>query len=520
MPRRPSIGIGNTPLLSEQLNQQNTSNSTFNESEFTYGHISRSISPVFIPAYVALGQKVLRFDAYFKEEVLYFSNAEYRIRPVNIYYYLEDDSMSIYEPVVQNSGLSQGLRLKRQRLPTNNRGAYYHWKDLNLGVDLEVFGVKYRITHCDAFTKEFLESEGMVLNDPEPVPLDQYTTHRKMNQAPRKTHTALDQKHRFLTLDDKVLRFFALLEDKDSLHEDSRPVTIHYFLVDDTVEIREDHTPNSGLDPFPVLMRRQRVLKKVKPNFENFPACVLEVSSKEVDEYYSPADFKLGEMITLMARRYLLQDCDGFTKQYFQTHHLDMEQKPIEKPKDVPPPKQMEVPPYNGFGSLEDSFQNCVSLIPQPPKKNMIKFLENNHKVLRYSARLDSQIPEDEGRIFVLSYFLADDMISIFEKPKRNSGIIAGKFLEKSRVPKPNSTLENPEFYSPADFAIGATVEVFRHRFVLTDADLYVLKHLESISSQIPTHTLDSVRQKVCDGTTNDQPVGPSGGNNEAIAPS
>lgn len=50
-------------------------------------------------------------------------------------------------------------------------------------------------------------------------------------------------------------------------------------------------------------------------------------------------------------------------------------------------------------------------------------------------------------------------MISIFERFSRNSGIIAGKYLEKTRVPKPGCTVENPEFYSPADFAIGATVE-------------------------------------------------------------
>lgn len=50
-------------------------------------------------------------------------------------------------------------------------------------------------------------------------------------------------------------------------------------------------------------------------------------------------------------------------------------------------------------------------------------------------------------------------MISIFEKPTRNSGIIGGKFLEKTRIPKPGSTVENPEFYSPADFALGATIE-------------------------------------------------------------
>lgn len=71
----------------------------------------------------------------------------------------------------------------------------------------------------------------------------------------------------------------------------------------------------------------------------------------------------------------------------------------------------------------------------------------------------DSQNPDDEGRRFILSYFLSDDMISIFEKPTRNSGIMAGKFLEKTRVPKPGCTVDHPEFYSPADLAIGATVD-------------------------------------------------------------
>lgn len=71
----------------------------------------------------------------------------------------------------------------------------------------------------------------------------------------------------------------------------------------------------------------------------------------------------------------------------------------------------------------------------------------------------DSQNPLDQGRRFIISYFLADDMISVFETSARNSGIISGKFLEKTRIPKPGSTVDNPEYYGPADFAIGATVE-------------------------------------------------------------
>lgn len=69
-----------------------------------------------------------------------------------------------------------------------------------------------------------------------------------------------------------------------------------------------------------------------------------------------------------------------------------------------------------------------------------------------------SQNPDNDGRCFVISYFPSNDMISVFENPTRNSGITSGKFLEKTRVRKPGSTVDNPQFYSPADFAIGATI--------------------------------------------------------------
>ena len=41
------------------------------------------------------------------------SPAEYfRVRPVDIYYYLEDDSISVVEPHVENSGMPQGKDFK------------------------------------------------------------------------------------------------------------------------------------------------------------------------------------------------------------------------------------------------------------------------------------------------------------------------------------------------------------------------------------------------------------------------
>ena len=39
---------------------------------------------------------------------------------------------------------------------------------------------------------------------------------------------------------------------------------------------------------------------------------------------------------------------------------------------------------------------------------------------------------------FIVSYFLSDDTILVFEPPQRNSGILGGKFLERGRIKKPD----------------------------------------------------------------------------------
>ena len=46
--------------------------------------------------------QVLRFDAYFKQTVHESPNEHYRLRDVRVFYYLEDDSISVVEPMVEN----------------------------------------------------------------------------------------------------------------------------------------------------------------------------------------------------------------------------------------------------------------------------------------------------------------------------------------------------------------------------------------------------------------------------------
>ena len=52
--------------------------------------------------------KVLKFNGWYKETVPETPSEQYRIHYVDILYFLEDDSMTIIEPKVENSGLPQG----------------------------------------------------------------------------------------------------------------------------------------------------------------------------------------------------------------------------------------------------------------------------------------------------------------------------------------------------------------------------------------------------------------------------
>lgn len=85
-------------------------------------------------------------------------------------------------------------------------------------------------------------------------------------------------------------------------------------------------------------------------------------------------------------------------------------------------------------------------------------------------------------------------MLTIYEPPVRNAGIIGGKFLERTRATKPGSSVDNPSFYTPADFSIGSVIQIFKHRFRIVNADEYVLKYLESHAQSYPIDTINSIR--------------------------
>lgn len=112
----------------------------------------------------------------------------------------------------------------------------------------------------------------------------------------------------------------------------------------------------------------------------------MEISEHEITEWLSEKDLKVGETVVIMNRPFFLYGCDDFTRSYFQqTYGIIFNPVPVELGEKKVEVKR-EIPSYNGFGSPQDSKQNCLSLIPQPPKKDVMKMLENDLKILRYAA--------------------------------------------------------------------------------------------------------------------------------------
>jgi hypothetical protein len=80
---------------------------------------------------------------------------------------------------------------------------------------------------------------------------------------------------------------------------------------------------------------------------------------------------------------------------------------------------------------------------------------------------------EDMDRRFLISFFLCDDSIQVYEMANRNSGIWEGKFLERGQYK--NVENENKKF-TISDFEIGKSMRINTFSFHVLDADEFTKK--------------------------------------------
>ena len=70
-------------------------------------------------------------------------------------------------------------------------------------------------------------------------------------------------------------------------------------------------------------------------------------------------------------------------------------------------------------------------------------------------------------RRFVIQYFCNDDSLLVYEPPRRNSGIVEGKFLERGKYSNPSTG----EFYKNSDFGDGKVVRINGYEYEILKTD-------------------------------------------------
>ena len=440
------------------------------------------------------------------------------MRKCVIYMYLEDESVYVGEPRQPNSGIPQGSFLKRHRIPNGDTGSFFGVEDIKVGETVTFYGRSFFVVSCDAFTRSFLEARGVAPAEDQPFPdepIERYRATLKKDPAafpyppaPRNdvlaayiemsngapSHVLVpDKLEKFLANDRKVLRFFCVWDDRGALYGEKRPFVLHYYLADDSVEVLEVAEPNGGRDPFPVFLRRQPL-----PN-EKLSAD--PTAPTEAKSYVTHLDLRLGGTVNVYGRDFLIHDADAFTKRWYVENEGfdpvgDFPEVDVHEPS--APIPQNAVPPYNGFGGLADSLQNCVALIPKPVRPNFDKQMTYADTVLRFKAKICKDetghsrytpTESDEAREFIVSVYLADDTVAVFEPPDRKRQIVGGKFLERQECLKPNS----PEKYEATDCFAGARIILFSRCFELVEADGYTYGFMERHGPSFPRSDVEQV---------------------------
>jgi EF-hand domain-containing protein 1 len=437
------------------------------------------------PTWRTLDDKVLRFFGYYAEDVVDSTIETWRVRKVKLHYFLADGTLSVVEtPAVPNSGLQKGTIVSRFK--PDGIDVF----QMCVGGHISCRGVNYHLVDCDAATREFFEVMGMPQPEPLDYPSDDFEAraarapvvideqHAQMRRviemqaaARTGTHASLltpaerAKARSFFEHDRNVLRFYAVWE--------RRKFRLFYYLADNTMAVLFDKAENDGRDPNPVFIRRRRIPKEARATLLSSET-LSRPQGGPAPAFLSPADLRSGTVVDIFTRPFFIYDCDEHTRAY-------MEAQGIPQPTVAAPPceedditlgkRRSRLPlsqraggagsaapgvASKRYGASTMVFDNSVA------EKDALKLTRYAQDVFRFGAQLRNPSPENEGRQFMICYYLADDTVSVYELPVHNSGHIGGKIFARRAV----DTISDP-----SSLEVGATVHLDGVDYVLIEMD-------------------------------------------------
>lgn len=538
-----------------------------------------------IPRFVTTDKQICRFHAYVEVERPWDQSGPlgpskiepYLVRHMTILYYIYDDTIEITEAKETNSGMWQGIFLKRCKVNTSDEQRPVTLTDLQPGKQVPMLGLTFHITDADGFTREYFKREFQIILPPalRPQtasqrtlsrsfvpgrdqqdkshvlgaqfstglgPSEATTLHRDRSHNTRSTDylvtkEGLDKTYRFLKFEGQRLKYLcvevrsrnppyfpaldALFNDRKDNHavnrHDQQRQQVHGFVASDNVK-------KYALTYFLETNYIDLCLNQKDAGAQDEPRLLLKKGPLPLNwrdpkrGNYEAADLRCGEVIDVYGRLFLLVDCDDNTKRYCR-NEFGITHEPVLLMREEEHPVIQPIPILgDGFlpiGSNEDTLATVYGM-PRVTKDTM-KISRNQGRVLRAKAVLVSGGPIDLSRSFLVTFFLEDDTLQIYEENRRNSGINGGNFLKRGRYKNdaanhqqnsPDPTHDpldphaphlmhslsqeqqiaalTPKYFTAQDIHLGNILAVNDFLFQIVEMDNLSLKFCESYPDEFP----------------------------------
>lgn len=117
-----------------------------------------------LPAFLEHDRRVLLFHAYYEEDVLLSPVESNRITKCEVFFFVEDGTIEIVQTKQENSGIPQGVFLRRSRVEKPHvrpgiigspaaSSQYYEIDDLKIGNQVEIYSRTFHIVDCNEYAQ-------------------------------------------------------------------------------------------------------------------------------------------------------------------------------------------------------------------------------------------------------------------------------------------------------------------------------------------------------------------------------
>ena len=328
-------------------------------------------------------------------------------------------------------------------------------------------------------------------------------THNRTNFGVRSTdylHKKVDNEksRRFLDFDGRTLRFVCIdapgskqshngvgttvdVNVTTGEYELQVPATIkkfvlEYFMSDSSIEMRiQKGKVAMNLDNW-LLLKKSRL-----------PSNWQEVQKGMPPVYFDPSDLRVGSIVDIYSRKFLLVECDAYAHEYYRSQGSPQETlKLITVEENI----VHEIPKQgDGFlpiGGPEDTLATVFGQA-QVSKMDRKVSSKTQNRQLRCKIKIISKNNIDGTRPLQLIYHLNDDSIQIYEEVVRNSGIGGGNYLKRGRyINSLPPAGEEPRGFKPTDIFLGNVFSINGQEMQIVYMDHSTLRFCESYSSDYP----------------------------------